>query len=81
MTLLSPTTSYSRINLFTEDQARQDRSRLLARISDHVKRGLAAEEIVHLWNVVFPVDRNVYHDEESNTVHFNEQTQSVQYAD
>lgn len=48
-------------------------------IAEHVRSGLEAEEIVDLWNVVFPEDRNVRYDEEAKSIHFNEET--VGYAD
>lgn len=38
-----------------------------------VRGGLEAEEIVDLWNVVFPEDRNVWYDEEDQKIHFNEE--------
>ena len=38
----------------------------------HIRGGLAAEEIVDLWNVVFPEDRNVWYDEETKAIHYNE---------
>ncbi|HKI33420.1 MAG TPA: hypothetical protein VKA46_16315 [Gemmataceae bacterium] len=65
----------------TEDQARQNRTGLLDRITDHVNRGLHPEEIVSLWNVVFPKDRHVSYDEETSTLHYGEASESVQYAD
>lgn len=39
----------------------------------HIRTGLEVEEIVDLWNVVFPEDRNVWYDEESKTIHYNEE--------
>lgn len=39
----------------------------------HVRDGLEAEEIVDLWNVVFPADRNVRYDEESKSIRYNEE--------
>ena len=41
-------------------------------IASHIRSGLEAEEIVDLWNVVFPEDHNVWYDEESRAIHFNE---------
>ncbi len=38
----------------------------------HVRHGLAPEEIVDLWHVVFPGDRNVWYDEEEKTIRYNE---------
>ena len=48
-------------------------------IARHIRGGLEAEEIVDLWNVVFPEDRNVWYDEETRAIHFNEEM--VGYAD
>lgn len=42
-------------------------------IATYIRSGLEAEEIVDLWNVVFPEDRNVWYDEEAKSFHFNEE--------
>jgi hypothetical protein len=39
----------------------------------YIRNGLEAEEIVDLWNVVFPADRNVWYDEEGKSIHYNEE--------
>ena len=38
-----------------------------------IRGGLGDEELVDLWNVVFPEDHNVWYDEETKSVHFNEE--------
>ena len=48
-------------------------------IARHIRDGLEAEEMVDLWNVVFPKDRNVWYDEETRAIHFNEEMAG--YAD
>ena len=48
-------------------------------IARYVRSGLEAEEIVDLWNIVFPEDRNVWYDEKAKSIHFNEEM--VEYAD
>ena len=48
-------------------------------IVNHMRSGLEAEEIVDLWNVVFPEDRNVWYDEEAKAIRFNEEL--VGYTD
>ncbi len=48
-------------------------------IAKLIRSGLEAEEIVDLWNVVFPEDRNVWYDEEAKSIHFNEEV--LGYAD
>lgn len=65
----------------TEDQARQGKSRLLEQLNDHINRGLHAEEIVALWNVVFPKDRHVSYDDESDTLHYGQAPEAARFAD
>lgn len=48
-------------------------------IARRVREGLEAEEIVDLWNVVFPEDRQVWYDEEVNSICYNEEV--VRYVD
>ena len=48
-------------------------------IARQIRAGLEAEEMVDLWNVVFPEDRNVWYDEETRAIHFNEEMAG--YAD
>lgn len=48
-------------------------------IAKYIRSGLEAEEIVDLWNVVFPEDHNVWYDEEAKAIHFNEEMAG--YAD
>ncbi len=48
-------------------------------IAKYIRSGLEAEEIVDLWNVVFPEDRNVWYDEEAKSIRFNEEMAG--YAD
>jgi hypothetical protein len=65
----------------TEDQARLNGGRLRDRITDHINRGIHSEEIVSLWNVVFPKDRHVSYDDDADTLHYGQAPESVQYAD
>lgn len=44
-----------------------------------IRNGLEPEEIVDLWNVVFPKDRGVRYDEETDDIHYNESM--LEYAD
>jgi hypothetical protein len=41
-------------------------------LARHIRNGLAPEEIVDLWNVVFPADRHVHYDEEEGIIRYNE---------
>ena len=42
-------------------------------LARHVRAGLEPEEITDLWSVVFPADRHVYYDEETEVVRYNEE--------
>jgi len=42
-------------------------------LARHIRSGIEPEEVVDLWNVVFPADRNVYYDEEDDVVRYNEE--------
>lgn len=46
---------------------------IASEIATYTRAGLEAEEIVDLWNVVFPADRNVWYNEETRAIHFNEE--------
>lgn len=48
-------------------------------LASYIRSGIEAEEIVDLWNVVFPADRNVWYNEEDGELHYNEE--AVGYAD
>jgi hypothetical protein len=50
-------------------------------LARYVQSGLEAEELVDLWNVVFPEDRNVWYDEEDEKIHYNEQSLGYAEAD
>ncbi|MBX3412742.1 MAG: hypothetical protein KF708_08645 [Pirellulales bacterium] len=50
-------------------------------LAQHVRSGLEAEELVDLWNVVFPADRNVWYDEEDEKIHYNEEALGYAEAD
>lgn len=50
-----------------------------ADLAQHIRTGLEVEEVVDLWNVVFPADRNVWYDEEQSQIHYNEE--AVGYTD
>lgn len=50
-----------------------------ANLAQQVRSGLEAEELVDLWNVVFPEDWNVWYDEEGEKIRYNEE--AVGYAE
>lgn len=51
---------------------------LIGAIRDRIQAGLEVEEIVDLWNIVFPKDRNVWYDDENESLHFNEEPEYVE---
>lgn len=53
----------------------------VAVLAQHIRNELEAEEIVDLWNVVFPADRNVWYDEDDNEIHFNDEVPDYAQAD
>ena len=55
----------------TEEAANRDARPLADRVAAHLKQGLEIEEIVSLWNVVFPGHRNVQFDEDEGTLNFD----------
>ncbi len=54
------------------DATEPARSPLVRYIVDHIRQGIEPEEIVDLWNVIYPEDRNVWFDEEDRVVRYNE---------
>lgn len=72
--------------LFPEKPAPQktvhaDPAPFMSHVIDHLENGLEVEELVDLWNVVFPKDRNVYFDEETQQLHFNEESGFLEYVE
>jgi len=68
----------------SEQAADEDVSPLMQQVADHLRRGrrgLEVEEIIDLWNVVFPRDRNVFYDDENGTVHYNEGSEPARLAE
>jgi hypothetical protein len=42
-------------------------------LARHIRSGLYPEEIVDLWNVVFPDDYHVWYNEEEKLIYYNEE--------
>lgn len=74
-----PTLAEIYAELFPEQPAAATPS--AADLAQLVRSGLAAEELVSLWNVVFPPDRNVWYDEEDEKIHYNEEALGYAEAD
>jgi hypothetical protein len=64
-----------------EELAKKDPTGLRSRISHQFEEGLAIEEIIDLWNVIFPKHRNVWYDEDEATVHYSDESEPFQYVD
>ena len=48
-------------------------------LAAQIRAGIEPEEVVDLWNVVFPADRNVCYDEEDDVLRYNER--QLKYAE
>jgi hypothetical protein len=49
-----------------------------AELARHIRTGVEPEEVVDLWNLVYPSARNVYYDEEDRSLRQNER--GIRYA-
>ena len=61
----------------TGDQINEDPSVLSEKIVAHIDSGLEVEEILDLWNVVFPSHREVWFEEDKALVHYEEKFEHV----
>ena len=65
---------------YTKEPAHEDVTPLIEQLDDYIRSGLEIEEIVDLWNLVFPKHRNVWYDEEEARMHYNEELEPL-YAE
>jgi len=65
----------------TEDQAHAGPSSLVERIVAHIASGLEVEEILDLWNVIFPTHRRVWFAEDEGLMHYDEKIETVGQVD
>jgi hypothetical protein len=65
----------------TEEMARVDPSPIVKRIVLHISQGLEVQEILDLWNVIFPQHRRVWFDEDEDMIHYHEKNEAVSQAD
>lgn len=63
------------------DNTSADRPALVNKIVAHIASGLEVEEIVDLWNVIFPAHRDVWFDEDEDLMHYDEKIEPVGQAD
>ena len=59
----------------------KDADEVRKKVMNRLAEGLESEEIIDLWNVVFPRDRNVWFDDEQACVRFNEEPQQVESSE
>jgi hypothetical protein len=64
-------------NPATEDEAQADQPRLVKKILTHIDSGLEEQEILDLWNVIFPRHRAAWFDEEEGLMHYHETIEPV----
>jgi hypothetical protein len=65
----------------SEEETGRDAPQVEKRVLQHMNNGLEIQEILDLWRVVFPRDRNVFYDDDTATIHTNEESNPLQYAD
>jgi hypothetical protein len=62
---------------YPAEEARRDVAPLIERIVGHIQGGLAVEEIVDRWGLVFPKHRNVWYDEGEGGIHYSEESEPL----
>ena len=65
----------------TEDQANGDQPARVEKIVAHIDSGLEVEEILDLWNVIFPTHREVWFEEDKELIHYDEKIEPVGQTD
>src|SRR6266487_4637967 len=58
----------------TEHEANKHPSVLVKKIIAHIHGGLEVQEVLDLWNVIFPAPRRAWFEEDSDLVHYTEET-------
>lgn len=58
--------------VISEAFAQKNSATVVKRIVEHFMNGLEAEEIIDLWNVVFPHHQDVSYDDENQRLHYQE---------
>jgi len=65
----------------TASSANGDATRLVEKIVGRIESGLEVEEILDLWNVIFPAHHHVWFDEEEGLIHYDEEAQPAGQMD
>lgn len=64
-----------------EDDATRNQHDVANRVNVHIDSGLEVQEILDLWNVVFPAHRRVWFDEEQDGICYDEEPEPAVQAD
>jgi hypothetical protein len=63
----------------TEEEAHENSSALMKRLVEHINSGLEVDEVIDLWGLILPKDRNVWYDDEAERIYYNEETEAVSF--
>jgi hypothetical protein len=64
----------------TEAEAKANLAAVLKKVETHIDNGLELEEILDLWNVVFPAHRRVWFDDDE-VLHYDEIVERAAHAE
>jgi hypothetical protein len=64
-----------------EEKADADPSAVVDKIVAHIASGLEVEEVLDLWNVIFPMHCRVWFDEDEGLMHYEEKIERVGQVD
>jgi hypothetical protein len=64
-------------NQYTAEEAQKDARPLIERLAGHISSNLAVDEILDLWGLIIPRDRNVWYDDEAGQIHYNEELEAI----
>ena len=65
----------------SEGEANRDSAALVQKVLAHIDNGLEVQEILDLWNVIYPRHREVWYDEDEGLIHYDEEIESVSQID
>jgi len=63
-------------NPYPEGNARKDPLPLIKQLTEYVHSGLAIDELVALWNLVFTHHRDVWYNEEEDSIHYSDEAEA-----
>ena len=62
---------------YTAEEVERDAWPLIEQLVEHINGGLAIDEVMDLWGLIFPKHRNIWYDDEEERIHYNEETKTV----